>query len=509
LQICLFKSTNHKNNQGNSLDMAIIRHEHQGHGDHGHDHEGAVGPHTHLTSVGIDIGSSTSHLMFSRLLIGYPSVLQRKPIVLERNVIARSAILLTPFSGDWNIEADPLKELVDATFQDAGLTREDIDTGAVIITGEAARRDNAQKIAELFADDAGRFVCATAGPTLETIMAAHGSGAVLQSQELGLTLLNIDAGGGTTKISLIDNGKIRATTAVNIGARLVAHDGADSIVRLEKGGRRFLNELGHNLDFGAKISGDLREQMSRRMAQVLFDAVMKGEQPWADLYVSPPLGVLPSIDGILFSGGVSEYIYSREAKAFGDLGPYLGLAIRHEAEKRGFDILEAGEGIRATVIGASQYTVQLSGETIFIPESINLPVRNLRVFVADVDWETPVADKTAAAVGNVLGARDVEVRGTPFVLAFSTPPFAGYGAVQDMAKGIDRALETLPVEDRPMALVFVQNVGQVVGGILSAKWNMPCIDEVSLSELDFIDIGEVVPGEGFVPVVIKSLAFGV
>jgi len=78
-----------------------------------------------------------------------------------------------------------------------------------------------------------------------------------------------------------------------------------------------------------------------------------------------------------------------------------------------------------------------------------------------------------------------------------------------MAKGIDRALETLPVVDRPVALVFVQNVGQVVGGILSAKWNMPCIDEVSLSELDFIDIGEVVPGEGFVPVVIKSLAFGV
>ena len=103
--------------------MAITTHEHGGHGDHGHDHEGAVGPHTHLTSVGIDIGSSTSHLMFSRLLIGYPSVLQRKPVVLERNVIARSPILLTPFSGDWNIQSGPLKELVERTFNDAGLTR--------------------------------------------------------------------------------------------------------------------------------------------------------------------------------------------------------------------------------------------------------------------------------------------------------------------------------------------------------------------------------------------------
>ncbi|SRR5581483_291434 len=489
--------------------MAIITHEHGGHGDHGHDHEGAVGPHTHLTSVGIDIGSSTSHLMFSRLLIGYPSVLQRKPIVLERQVIARSPILLTPFSGDWNIEAEPLKELVDATFQAAGLSRDDIDTGAVIITGEAARRDNAQKIAELFSDESGRFVCATAGPTLETIMAAHGSGAAQQSRDQGLVLLNIDVGGGTTKISLIDNGRIRATTAINIGARLVAHDAAETIVRLEKAGRRFLADLGESLDVGGRISEPLCARLAARMARALFDAAAKNAEPWADFYVTPGLGELPAIDGILFSGGVSEYIYAREARAFGDLGPYLGRAIRREAESRGFNILEAGEGIRATVIGASQYTVQLSGETIFIPKSMRLPARNLRVFVAGVDWDGPVADKTESAVKKTLGERDPEVRGTPFVLAFATPAFNGYGAVQEMARGIDRALAGLPAEDRPSALVFVQNIGQVVGGLLSEKWDMPCVDEVSLSELDFIDLGEVVESEGFLPVVIKSLAFGV
>jgi len=489
--------------------MAITTHEHQGHGNHGHDHEGAVGPHTHLTSVGIDIGSSTSHLMFSQLLIGYPSVLQRKPLVLERNVIARSAILLTPFSGDWNIEAGPLKELVDDTFREAGLIRDDIDTGAVIITGEAARRDNAAKIAELFADETGKFVCATAGPTLETIMAAHGSGAVLQSREQGLTLLNIDVGGGTTKISLIEEGKICATSAVNIGARLVAYNGADEIVRLEKGGRRFLNDLGENLDFGAKVSEDLCKRLANRMAQVLFDALTTGKQPWNDFYVSAALGELPAVEGILFSGGVSEYIYSREAESFGDLGPYLGREIRAETEKRGFSILEAGEGIRATVIGASQYTVQLSGETIFVPKSMNLPVRNLRVFVVQTDWQGAVTERVEKAVIRVLSERDAEVRGSPFALAFSTPAFVGYGVVQDMTKGIDQAFAKLAIDDRPVALVFGQNVGQVVGSMLSAKWNMPCIDEVSLSELDFIDVGEVVQGEGFVPVVIKSLAFGV
>jgi ethanolamine utilization protein EutA len=489
--------------------MAIITHEHHGHGEHGHDHEGAVGPHTHLTSVGIDIGSSTSHLMFSRLLIGYPSVLQRKPIVLERHVIARSPILLTPFSGDWNIEAQPLRELVDETFQAAGLSRDEIDTGAVVITGDAARRENAKKIAELFSDQTGRFVCATAGPTLETIMAAHGSGAVLHSRDQGITLLNIDVGGGTTKISLIVNGKIRATTALNVGARLIAHDATNTIIRLEKAGRRFLSDLGPNVDLGQNITHDLKMRLADRMARGLFDALTTGIAPWKEFFITAGLGELPSIDGVLFSGGVSEYIYDREAQAFGDLGPELGGAIRREAERRSFKILDAGEGIRATVIGASQYTVQLSGETIFIPESMTLPARNLRVFVAEIDWQAPVLEKTAAVVARTLGARDPEVRGAPFVLAFSTPPFTGYGAVQEMARGIDRALENLAGDDRPIALVFVHNIGQVVGGMLSGKWNMPCIDEVSLSELDFIDIGEVVETEGFVPVVIKSLAFGV
>ena len=484
--------------------MAITIHEH-----HGHDHDGAVGPHTHLTSVGIDIGSSTSHLMFSQLLIGYPSLHQRRPMVLDRRVIARSPILLTPFTGDWSIEAEPLKALVDATFQEAGLAREDIDTGAVIITGEAARRDNARKIAELFSDEAGRFVCATAGPNLETIMAAHGSGAVRKSREEGLTVLNIDVGGGTTKVSVIDAGRIRGTSALNIGARLLAHDDGEIMTRLEKAGRRFLANLGYDLSIGAKVQENLRRRLAARMAQVLFDAVAGAEPPWEDLYITAPLGDLPALDGILFSGGVSEYIYGREANAFGDLGPYLGEEISREAKERGFQIFDSSEGIRATVIGASQYTVQLSGETIHVPEAAKLPARNLRVFMVHVNWESSIAARSAMAVKKALGERDPEVRGAPFVLAFSSPPFIGYGAVQELARGIDNALASLPAEDKPDALVFEQNVGRVVGDMLASKWNLPCIDEINLSELDFIDVGEVVEGEGFVPVVVKSLAFGV
>jgi ethanolamine utilization protein EutA len=139
------------------------------------------------------------------------------------------------------------------------------------------------------------------------------------------------------------------------------------MIRLEKGGRRFLAALGEHLDFGAKVSLALREALASRMAHALFHALTTGKPPWDDFFVAPGLATLPKIDGILFSGGVSEYIYARENDSFGDLGPYLGREIRREAEQRGLAILEAGEGIRATVIGASQYTVQLSGETIFVP----------------------------------------------------------------------------------------------------------------------------------------------
>jgi ethanolamine utilization protein EutA len=477
------------------------------HHDHDHDHEGAGAIHTHLTSVGIDIGSSTSHLMFSRLLIGYPAFQRRHPEVLDRRVIARSPILLTPFSGDWNIEAGPLRRLVEQTFQAAKLKRNDIDTGAVIITGEAARRDNASKIAAMFSDEAGRFVCATAGPKLEAILAAHGSGAVARSRDQGSTVLNVDIGGGTTKISLIQSGVIQVITALNIGARLIACDDRDRIVRLESGGKRFLSELGLRLQIGDKIEPGVFSNLAARMAKVMFDVLDGAPQPFDGLFIADPIGNISRADEVVFSGGVSEYIYRREERAFGDLGPLFGSEVRSEAQRRGYRMMDSSEGIRATVIGASQYSTQLSGETIFLPDATRLPLRNLRVFVVRVSWEA--ADAAKKVVGRALEGLDPEVKGTPFALFFSSPPFLGYGVAQELARGIHAALLSIPKGARPSLLVFEQNIGRIVGEILAPDFGIPCVDEISLSELDFIDVGEMVSGEGFVPVVVKSLAFGV
>ena len=477
--------------------------------DHHHDHEGTAEPHTHLVSVGIDIGSSTSHLMFSQLAVGYPSVHRRRPEILERKVISRSPVLLTPFAGDWNIEAGPLEELIEASFRDAGLSREQIDTGAIIMTGEAARRDNARKIAELFSARTGQFVCATAGPRLEAILAAHGSGAVHRSREEGTTLLNIDIGGGTTKVSLIERGKITGVTTFNIGARVIAFNQDGTIVRLERSGERFLQDLKCDVRLGGRIPSEISPRVASRMATVLFDNLGGGSPPWDDFMVMPALGKLPPVAGILFSGGVSEYIYRRESAVFGDLGPLLGNEVREHAEKRGYRILGSSEGIRATVIGASQYSMQVSGETIFIPEPERLPLRNLRVSLAQLTWEPPIADRAAQAIGRALAEIDPEVKETPFALVCSSPPFLGYGAAQEVALGIRRTLAGLPPTQRPSLLVFEQNIGRVVGEMLAEELAIPCVDEILLGELDFIDVGAIVDGEGYVPVVVKSLAFGV
>jgi ethanolamine utilization protein EutA len=350
-------------------------------------------------------------------------------------------------------------------------------------------------------------VCATAGPRLEALMAAHGSGAVALSRDRG-SVLHVDIGGGTTKLSRIETGRVVDATAVNVGARLLAYDAAGCLTRRERAGAAFLQGLGAHIEIGDELPDALRVALAERMAAAVFDALEGSAEPWEGFNVIPPLAPAVRCDSVLFSGGVSEYIYGREGQRFGDLGPYLGHAMRAEAERRGYAMLDAGEGIRATVIGASAYSMQLSGETIFIPEPDQLPMHNLRTCVARVTWEAPIAERSEGAIREALDRRDAEELGAPFALVLASPPFYGYGAAQDLAEGIRHALRSAPPDEQPALLVFSENVGQSIGAALATELSVPCIDEITLSELDFVDVGRLVPGESYVPVVVKSLAFG-
>ena len=94
----------------------------------------------------------------------------------------------------------------------------------MILTGEALRRENAKAIAEVLAEVGGEFVCAAAGHHMESMLAAYGSGAAKTSHDRGLVLLNVDIGGGTTKLAVLDGGRVVHTAAIHIGGRLAVMD---------------------------------------------------------------------------------------------------------------------------------------------------------------------------------------------------------------------------------------------------------------------------------------------
>jgi ethanolamine utilization protein EutA len=232
-----------------------------------------------VLSVGVDIGSSTSHLVFSRIVL---ERLDSRYVVTQRETFYQSDILLTPYSkhGEETIDAEALGAFIERQYKDAKVNPDEIDTGALILTGVAVRRRNARKIGELFARQAGKMVAVSAGDNLETVMAAYGSGAVALSIRNEAVVMNVDIGGGTSKIAVCVGGKVVDLTAVDVGARLVCVDEAGTIVRVEEAGRRFAAELGINVELGAKLAPADARSLAALMAKRLFEA-MSGGSPAA------------------------------------------------------------------------------------------------------------------------------------------------------------------------------------------------------------------------------------
>src|SRR5271163_3761854 len=287
-----------------------------------------------VLSVGVDIGSSTSHLVFSRIVL---ERLDSRYVVTERESFYQSDILLTPYCGEDEIDAQALGAFIERQYKDGKVDPDEIDAGALILTGVAVRRSNARRIGELFARQAGKLVAVSAGDNLETVMAAYGSGAVARSIRDGAPVMNVDVGGGTSKIAVCADGQVIAITAVDVGARLVCTDASGRITRLEEAGRRFGKDLGLDLGIGATLAPDDAQRLAGRMADSLFDA-MKGGAPklgTTGLLRLDPLAWRGTVDQVTFSGGVSEYVYGWETESFGDLGSLLAAEIRQRVAEWG------------------------------------------------------------------------------------------------------------------------------------------------------------------------------
>jgi ethanolamine utilization protein EutA len=470
-----------------------------------------------LTSVGIDIGSSTSHLIFSRLVLRRQGIaLSSRFVVVQREIIYESPILLTPYVDKTTIDTNKLNDFIHEAYRQAGVTPAAIDTGALIVTGEAAKKKNAEAIAALFSAQAGKFVCATAGHNLEAILAAYGSGAVRMSVHEGLTVMNVDIGGGTSKIAIAKDGTVIDTAALEVGARLVALDANGVIDRLEDAGVKIGEASGVSLRLGGALSENEKERMAATLSTSLFEALRRGAlSPLTrSLMVTPEVSFMDKVDAVIFSGGVSEYIYGFEQRNLGDLGNHLGRRVRELAQKLPDNaVLKSPDvRIRATVIGASQYTVQVSGNTIYLSHPDILPLRNLQVVTPQIPQREPLtAADVKSAVERALQRFDMHDGDRAAALAIHWELGPSYPLIRTLAEGVGQAMREYVDNGLPLVLVFDADIAKLVGNIVE-KEILPgsgiiSIDGIDLKDFDFIDIGEELPDARAVPVVIKSLIF--
>ncbi|MFH2110007.1 MAG: ethanolamine ammonia-lyase reactivating factor EutA [Candidatus Bathyarchaeota archaeon] len=469
-----------------------------------------------LLSVGIDVGTTTSHLVFSRLVLqNDPFSRSNKYEIAERHILYRGRIFMTPLKpGNKEIDLDALVTLLRSEYDEAGINLSDVETGAVIVTGESARKENAEMIVEQLSREGGRFVAATAGPNFEAVISAYGAGAVEYSKLNRCRLIHSDAGGGTSNIAVIDSGIIVATACVNIGGRLIAYNQDMEITRLEDAGRLLLSEIGRKGEMGETISVEVLDDVSRVMASILLDVLTGAPETKLTralmMTQSLPPAAFRGDVYYSFSGGVAEYIYGYEAGNYGDLGDRLGRSIRSTVDERGLQLVALPERIRATVIGASSYTLEVSGPTTFTSPGFKLPLRNIPVTSPQIEKGRLSFGYVEKQIRAALKKIDLDDKHSPIALAFRDPVKMDYANLKVFARGVAAALPKRSGSEVPLILIFETDVGNSVGNVLARETglvNVLAIDEISLKEGDFIDVGEPMNEGVTYPVVVKSLVF--
>jgi ethanolamine utilization protein EutA len=422
--------------------------------------------------------------------------------------------MLTPFVSDGTIDAHALDHFIHDAYKQAGMKRADVDSGAVILTGEAIKRKNARAIDELFADQAGKFVCATAGHKLECTLAAHGSGAVGLSRERQCSVLHVDIGGGTTKLARIEKGVIKSVAAFAVGGRLLAADTQGEWTRVDQSAWLVAKELGLATDAKTLSEASIRQRIARRLAELCVDQIM-GE-PLDDLgrqlELTEPLSRAGLPDAITFSGGVSEYIFETETREFGDIAKMLAMEVRRLLTARSsIKVVDPGNRIRATVIGASQFTVQVSGKTIYLSGEDVLPVHNVPVVHLDLDLSGTIdPQEVASLIHQKVEQLDITPGGR-MAISFTFAGDPEYSRLLAMAKGIAQGAAPKGKRHDLLLLMIDGDVGKSMGNLLMKELDFPgslvSVDGVQLQELDYVDVGELISPPGVVPVVIKSLLF--
>ena len=476
---------------------------------------------TAILSVGIDVGTSTTQVVFSKLQMdnagGYFSV--PRVAIVDKEVVYKSEVYMTPLKTDVLIDTDALRDIVAAEFRKAGYRPEDTDSGAVIITGESARKENSDAVLKSLSDFAGDFVVSAAGPDMESLIAGKGSGAWQYSMDHHCRVANLDIGGGTTNVVLFEDGETLARGCLDIGGRLICMNPQGIITKVSPAAAVMAQAAGVSVSVGDRCDELKLTAVTRQMAAALnaylgvgtkdIDAILRQiKTPGSSDFPVPE-----KVQAVFFSGGVADLIYHESADtwAYGDIGVLLGRAIRESRLFTDFQKMEPGETIRATVVGAGTYTTTISGSTITYSDDI-FPLKNIPVIKLDEELqEACFAGETEPVIRRiqwVLGQNDED----HFILAMPGKRNPGYTEMKRAAASIRQIMDRVQPPGEPILLVIESDIAKAMGQMIrqqpDLKRQVVAIDSIHVEDGEYVDMGKPMMNGMVIPVVVKTLIFG-
>jgi ethanolamine utilization protein EutA len=466
-----------------------------------------------LLSVGIDIGTTSTHLSISRLHLGNLSHLNQAPhlAIASKQIVYQSQIYFTPLTAAGAIDGQGVAQILCSEYAKAGVSANDIQTGAVIITGESAKLRNAAKVVQAITKMAGEFVVESAGANLESILAGRGSGAALASKEQNKTIANIDIGGGTTNIAIFAEGEPLQSACIGIGGRFMQFDADGSMLSITANGRNFLNHRQFSIQAKDKPTHHDLHSIASSLAALLIEMILKQQRDLPVLWSTPPLRPC-SVDQYWFSGGVAELMVAHNSDnllEFNDMGVYLAQALVAELARKHVNYLIPAQPIRATVIGAGLHTLQLTGSTIGISQPAK-PIRNLRIVHPIISNGTSLI----TAIVRALDQQALNWHEKPLGIVLGSIDDCSFKALKLMAEEIAQLYLHLGGAE-PLVILTTNDVAMALAQffkrVLPGK-KVIVLDGIVAGEGDFIDIGTAIgkspQGDtATVPVVIKSLIF--
>lgn len=471
-----------------------------------------------VLSVGIDIGTSTTEIVFSHIVVDNIAASFRIPDIqiVDKEIIYRSPVYFTPLLSDTLLDTDRIMNIVRQEYSQAGIHPENVGTGAVIITGDTARKENAEAVLEWISDYAGDFVVATAGPQLESILAGKGSGASEYSRAHTGTILNLDIGGGTTNTALFENGVALEASCYDIGGRLIRHDPNGNVEYLFPKFKPLFRIVKDLLNDPRNESLATIEMITEILAQGIIEIIDPQKRSPLERFLATnekmkPHSVCP--DAVSFSGGVGDLIYQEqlpEMGAYGDIGVLLARKIRDRLKESQINLVKPQETIGATVVGAGNHSVDISGSTVTLGAIDHLPLLNIPILRIDnpnkYDGNT-LKNKLKEEIGWIQSG-DPSVN---IALAIESEDEFSFEEIQKMAKKILIGMESLLDSQDVLIVVlkvdYAKVLGQSIRRLLPEGKQLICLDGINVGNGDYIDIGKPVGVGEAVPVVLKTIAF--